>query len=778
MKRNICIFLAALFLLTGVPVLAESPYLTRGEVVEMLLEAADFYNPDVQKSDIIKGYEDGLLHEERSVTRAEALVMLSRAFEDLPTPTGHNARVALPKESFTDLPDWAVKELGYIFDAGLVAGTESGIFTPDANVTMGQMELFIDRVYALYGTNEKDDFYATVNKESLETLELIQGNPMAGTLYDMQFETLVTVVGLLYETIENSEKGTPGGRIAALYETILDTESRNAAGITPITSYLTAIDGADSLEDLAKLQVKISKELYANPFVGFSLETDYADSTRYIVEFQGYFPTLPKDVYLTEDMTQKAPYLAFLEALLVCSGETEEAAKEKVAAFWEYEKKLAADMLQPEEMQDVDKIYNLYSFDELCALFPMLDLEAQLAADGLTKEEKIMVTDPGLMHAVAESLTEENLQVLKTLMKLTVLYMWGPMLQEDFSVAVYDYQAALYGVENMYTPEEDAFRTVQAVMSEYLGRLYAEQFFGEAEKQEVKKMVEDILDIYARRIEDLPWMSAETKEKALKKLETMEIKIGYPDKWDASMENAEILGPEEGGTYFSNMMTLVDEARRVQSLAQGKPVDRKKWVLPTFSVNAAYVPDRNEIVLPAGILQAPLYDKDASYEENMGGIGYVIAHEITHAFDNDGAKFDKNGNAADWWTAEDFAKFEALCEDVVLFFDGAEGIPGVPTDGRLTLSENVADLGAAACITEAVQKKGGDLKVMYRAMANVWASTKTREVAMLYRTADMHSDDKLRINLVLMQLDAFHEAFDIKPGDGMYLAPEKRLKIW
>ena len=201
--------------------------------------------------------------------------------------------------------------------------------------------------------------------------------------------------------------------------------------------------------------------------------------------------------------------------------------------------------------------------------------------------------------------------------------------------------------------------------------------------------------------------------------------------------------------------------------------------MAAYTVNACYVPANNEIVFPAGILQAPLYDVNASREQNLGGIGYVIAHEITHAFDNNGAKFDKNGNAADWWTEEDYAAFQRLCDEVVAYYDGVEAAPGISCSGALTLSENIADLGAAQCILEAAQREDNpDLETLFRSVANTWCSTMPRDTAAYYATLDVHAPDKLRVNRVLQSLDEFYTTFEITEGDGMWLAPENRVSIW
>jgi len=259
----------------------------------------------------------------------------------------------------------------------------------------------------------------------------------------------------------------------------------------------------------------------------------------------------------------------------------------------------------------------------------------------------------------------------------------------------------------------------------------------------------------------------------------MQVKVGYPDSWETYLDNADIKSPEEGGTFFSNMISVQKAARAEMLSYQEKGVDKTQWVMAPYTVNACYNATANDITFPAAILQSPMYDVNASREENLGGIGYVIAHEITHAFDNNGAKFDEKGNAADWWTQADYAAFQAKCQAVVAWYDGRESAPGIPCSGELTLSENVADLGALRCIVECAGRLDDpDYAALFRTVAQTWASTAPRNTLEYLATADVHAADKLRVNRALQTIPQFYETFDIKEGDGMWVAPEERVSIW
>lgn len=777
-KRIIAAGMTAAILLTNTA-FAFDMYATRGETADMLLSAADDYNRNVKRSDIIKCYGgDGELHEDWNINRAEALVMLSRAFGTLPELTGHNARVALKSGDFTDIPEWAAPELTPVLDAGIAAGTADGNFSPYDDVTKEQMEIFIKRAYALFGTNEKDDFYAAVNKDALNKLELKPGRMMAGTLYDLQDDSMAEVDAIIRETIEKGgEKGSKEQKIADFYKNILDNDSRNKIGVAPIKPYLADIDSAKNVKELANVQTKLIEKLYTAPFAAFSITTDFKDNTKYIMSFSAMNPYLTKDFYLNGTEAQKASYFKYIKTVCEIAGEN--ITDKQIEDFYSLEKKLAEKELNPEDGNNIDKIYNVYTFDEIQSLFPSFDFGKVLEGLGLKKEDKILVMDEALTKEFAGLFSDENLETLKTAAKLSVLFSYGGALNTEFIDAANTFNQEFLGISGTYSDEELAAINVANIMPDYIGEIYAEKYFTEGAKQNVLKMVSDIVSVYKERINGLDWMSGETKKKAINKLDKMGVKIGYPDKWDTYLDNAQIKSKADGGSYFDNILEIANASVKYLSELQGNVPDKTKWAMYPYTVNACYSATSNDITFPAAILQPPMYDVNASYEENLGAIGYIIAHEITHAFDNNGAKFDENGNAADWWTEQDYTEFEKRCEKMVYFYDRQEGIPGVPMNGRQTLSENVSDQGAVQCITEVVSRlENPDYVKFYRSMAKAWASTKTREYAKYAAGTDVHSEDKLRVNRVVVNCDEFYKAFDITEKDGMWVAPAERVKIW
>lgn len=779
MKQFIAFCMSLIILITPFSVFSQDYDLSRGEAADMLLAAADFYNPGIQKNDILKGYDDGQLHEERGVSRAEALVMLSRAFGKLPETSGHNKNVALKKEDFSDIPLWAQAELENVFDSGIVAGTAKGVFSPDDNVTKDQMKLFIKRVYALYGENLKDDFYASVNKEILENIEILPGNLAAGTLESMQIQAAEQLEKIINKVVSGKNPmGTPEQKLADLYKCVIDVEKRNREGVSPIKEYIDKINDVKNIAELTMMHDVLSSELCINAFIGFNLTVDFEDSDKYVLCFDSMRPFMNREFYF-EEGKKKESYIKYLQTVLALGGETKEKSLSDSIKYFEFEKNIAENMLSAEEENDIKKVYNVNSYNKLCVMFPDFDLGNVLSDAGLAQSDRIIVTDKARVKKFSELYNQSNLDVLKIAMKLAVLSECGAALSEDFTRAKYELDKVILGKKGAHDIRQQAIFVLQSTMPEYLGSLYAEKTFDKASQKDVRKITNDIIDVFKRRIEDICWMSENAKAKAKTKLDSIEVKIGAPDISETYLDNVSIIPPENGGTYFSNMLAVKKEAIQYYGAMQFNEVNHNMWIMEPYTVNAAYNVSANDITLPAAVLQAPLYDINASYEEKLGGIGYIIAHEITHAFDSNGAKFDENGNIGTWWSEEDYISYESLCEKVVDFFDGEEIIPAVRNNGRLTLNENIADIGAVACITQLAKEKNGvDLKKLYIAVANTWVNTSSREYMAFAAQSDVHSNGKLRVNRVLVNFPEFYEAFDIGSDDGMYVPPEERILIW
>ncbi len=782
MKKRFLIGVIILSLLTSVVTSASyvvaaeesEDVLTRIEARDILLAAADDYNPGVTANDILRGYPDGIMREEDSVTRVQALIMLSRAFGDLPEPVGDSARWAVYPE-FSDIPQWAQEEAKDVLESGIVVGTEDGLLHPEEPLSERQLNLLIGRVYALFGTNLKDDFYTAINKTWLDNSVILPGYISGSSTSEIDYNNKQLLSEIIKEIVnEEQESGSKEDKIKTLYENALNWDARNAAGIDPIRPYLQAVAEAQTLDELMAAINTINSEIAAKIMLGFDYTVEKDDSSRKVLYFQTISSAIPREYYSDETVMDAYTQLISTRFKLIES----ETYEEDAATLVKFYENLAYASLSEEEKADVNLTYNVYTIDELQAMFSNVDLSAVLESSGLSRRETVIVEDSGLTEAVAALFTEENLELLKLATTHDLLVKFGSMLSHGFTDASDAFNAVFYGIESQ-TDEEVASNMVQSMLSDYLGQIYVERYFSPEAKADVENMIDDIIAVFSERIRTLDWMSETTKEKAIQKLSSITVNVGYPDKWDTPYDNVNLRSVEEGGSYFENQIELAKAFREKECAEFDEPMDWSRWFMTPYEVNAYYMAQANSINFPAGILQAPMYDINADYTENLGGIGYVIAHEIIHAFDNNGAQFDANGNQNNWWTEEDYSAFRELCSEVIAFYDGVESIPGIFCNGTLTIGENVADLGAVACITQLEgMEENPDYETLYRSMAQCWINTIGRSGAEYYSIIDTHAPDKLRVNRVVQSLDEFYETFDIKPGDGMYLPKEERVRVW
>ena len=746
--------------------------LTRGQVVETLLSAADDYSPDLKKEDIIRG-DGGGLHEDRPVTRAEAMVMLSRAFGPLPEPKGDARRSGYAGASFEDVPAWAGPEIGRLAEAGVLAGDGQGRLNPGSLVTEEQLDLMIRRVWALKGSNLKDDYYAAVNKQWLESSQIPAGEAANGAMYEMTAKINGQVMEIIQQAAQNKDAAGNEQKIGALYRGVLAVKQGQVEDLSPLKPYLQKIGEAKDMTELAQTANLLSRELGLRPLGGFSLTVDFKDSSRYMLQFSALSADLPKE-YFSVGGPVTDSYRQALAELLKLGGAGEEQAQAGAQRLMELERQLAEATMNVEDSSDVDKIYNLYTMDQLQALFPALDLAEMLEADGLKPEEKIVVSDPGLLEAAALWYTDENLEMMKDWVRLALIQGYGPTLSGKADQINAQFQQVFYGVDGSKSPEEQASLIVQQLLGNQIGQIYVQRHFSPKAKEDVTTMVKEFVQVYQDRIRKLDWMSPATKEKALHKLDTMTIKIGYPDSWDSYLDDMAFTD-----SYYENALAMTKASWAWQASCQGKPADKSLWAMTAYTVNAYYNAAANEIVFPAGILQAPFYDVNAPREQNLGGIGVVIAHEITHSFDNNGAKFDEKGNAANWWQPEDYQRFQQLCEKVRQVYDGPEAAPGFANNGAQTLSENIADLGGMACVLETAKSlENPDYNLLFSSMARCWTLTSGRDYLQMLANMDVHSFNKVRVNRTIQNFEEFYQAYEIGPGDGMYLPPQDRVQIW
>lgn len=747
---------------------AEAETATRGQVCEMLLKASDDYNPGVTEADIMKGFEDA----DQKVTRAEALVMLTRAFGEIPAATGNNAYLAITQAEFTDVPEWAAGELAGLFAAGIIEGRGEGVFAPDDPVTIDEMDLYIRRVYRLFGTNRKDDFYQAVNKEAFENTVIPEGAVAVGNIVnDVVTDQIVELVKEIASA--DQDKTSKAGKIKTLYENYLNKEARNEQGYEPLRPYLDEVDAAESVADLADTRA-------FGQFMKFLNSPDFKDSKHFANYFQCESINT-KDVYDGSNEAGKEILHDYVTTVLKLIGYSEEDAKAAFDEIFAIKKQIAEASLSMTDKLDVSKTYNVYTLDEICDLFQSVDVEKLFEKSGFQTRDKIIVQDVGAMENMAGLLVDQNLDALKDYAKYSLVDKYVEYMSDDFSQAKAAYSAAQSGAVGSVADETQAAMIVNNELASYVGELYAEKYVDEQAKADITKMIEDMIGIYRERITNLGWMSDETKEKAIKKLDTMAIKVGAPDKVSESpLDSKELRSYEDGGSLVENLMMIEDASDEEMPDYEGTEVDRTLWLMSPQTVNCQYNPILNDVTVYAGYLQATgAYKEDASYEQNLGALGTVIGHEISHAFDINGSQYDENGNAVNWWTEEDAAAFAGLCQDVINFYDGQEGAPGIAINGMQTLTENTADLGGLSVVLElASRTEDFNYEEMFESWASMWMNVYYRGILEQLVAADTHALDSVRINRTLQACDKFYETYGITENDGMWVAPEDRVSIW
>lgn len=634
----------------------------------------------------------------------------------------------------------------------------------------------------------QDDFYEATNREWLQNAQIKPGNVEQSTFNELsdQADQEIKIIfdTLLYGTSRDKLTETQK-KMIILYENVMNEEERNKQGIEPIKPYLKALKEIQTPEELLELLGQEEMSLF-NSLVMFQVMPDFKDSNRYVLEIGSSSLLLGDPDEYTKPSKQtvhkRTLLKEYLEHLLVLGGYRIDEAEQKIENAFVFEQKLAPSMWGQEAITQEDnlyeKIYNISSLKELeqsNITFRITDLMRNLGYD---QAKKIVIQEPKWLEQLNQIYTIDNLQLIKDYLEVHLFAEVANYLGKDFEEANKQYISKAYGVEGELPKEQIALDRVSSLFTDELGKLYISKYFSKEEKQEVENLVEDIINQYKVRLKKVDWMSKKTKKNAIKKLEAITVKVGYPKEWE-DYEGLEIKSYEEGGSLLQNMIKAALFSRSQALDRMNKKVDKEAFAIPVQMVNAVYSPNNNDITFPAAILQAPLYDANQSLEANLGGIGAVIGHEITHAFDPTGAKFDEKGNLKEWWTQEDYEKFAEKTKRVQDFYDQIEVFPGYKVNGDLTVGENIADIGGIATTLDLVEGLSkANYKDFFEAWAKVWRLRSTPEYEIEKLKIDVHAPHKVRVNAVLQQFERFYEIYNVTDKDKMYVKPEERLSIW
>jgi predicted metalloendopeptidase len=570
--------------------------------------------------------------------------------------------------------------------------------------------------------------------------------------------------------------------------------ARNKQGITPLAPYLAKINAVKNIKDLQKLMMETEAQGGGVGFFGIGIGADEKNSNRNVVSVGPGSLGLPdRDYYVSEDKDSKEKrekYVLHVAKMLQFLNESPEQAKANAEKIIALEIQMSKPRLDRVERRDSKKQYNPTSIADLQKMLPSIDWNTYIKGIGITKIDTIIVSQPRYMSSLQNLFNENKVDDWKAYMRWMLLRGASSQLSTTIETANWEfYGKTLTGALKQRPRQEKALQVVNGTVGEALGKLYVEKMFPAEAKEKAMKMIKNVMRAYEIRINNLTWMSAETKAKAVEKLNKLTIKIGYPDKWE-DYSALVVKSPEDGGSYFQNVRNISNWRWAKELDKLGKPVDKTEWGMSPQTVNAYYNPSYNEIVFPAAILQPPFYNYQADEAVNYGGIGGVIGHEISHGFDDQGATYNADGNLIDWWTAEDLSKFTSLGGALADQYSALEPLPGTHVDGKFTLGENIGDLGGVNAAYDGLQlylKENGNPGLIdgytpeqrfFISWSTIWRSKMRDEALKNQVKTDPHSPGMYRAYVPIQNVDAFYSAFDIKEGDGMFVAPEKRVKIW
>jgi putative endopeptidase len=587
---------------------------------------------------------------------------------------------------------------------------------------------------------------------------------------------------------KNAKPGSVKKRVSDFYLAAMDSAALEQMNAEPIRADLKRVNALRNNNQVLDEIVCQHSHGIGSPLFGFFVAQDRKHPDRMAVQFsQGGLSMPDRDYYLKSDARSKkiqGAQRAYIISLFTLSGTSEDQAKKSAEIIFAFEKKLAKAQMSRTEMRDPLKTYNKFSISDFTKTTPAIDWKVFLAKLNITDQDSMLVNVPKFFP-VADSLVKNApVDDLKIYLQWNLLRAAAPYLSKAFVDAEFAYNQTLTG-QKIQTPRwQRASNLTDGNIGELLGQLYVEQYFKPEAKARMNDLIGNLVKAYEIRIKQLDWMSDITKQKALAKLKAFHPKIAYPDHWK-NYDGLEITHK----TFLQNVRNANSWAFNDMISQLGKPVDRTRWGMTPPTVNAYYNPVNNEIVFPAGILQYPFFHPEADDAFNYGGIGAVIGHEISHGFDDSGSQYDKDGSLRNWWTAEDRKKFEAKAKLLQQQFDAYTVLDTLHVNGKLTLGENIGDLGGLNAAYEAfkmTEQGKSDKKIegftpdqrFFLAWAQVWRSKTLPDRTAQLILIDSHSPGEYRAIGAPSNMDAWYEAFNVQPGDKLYKKPEDRIKIW
>jgi putative endopeptidase len=632
-----------------------------------------------------------------------------------------------------------------------------------------------------------ENFYQYGNQKWLETTKIPADKSNYG-IFTMLDDTTRAQVRSLIEgaAATKGAKGSAAQKVGDLYQSVLNIDARNKAGIAPIQPLLSKIDAIESGEDIASVLGELSQSGIYGPVAAY-INNDAKDSDSYTVYVTQSGLTMPdRDYYLEDDeryVQLREQVKTYIADMLTFVGVDDPTSAAEV--IFNIETAIAQEHWTKVENRDPVKTYNKKSADEMQSLMGDFDWKLYAEKSGIGELTHFVVRQPSFFQAFGEQCASASVEDWKNYLRLRTIEGYAGRLSEEIEKRAFDFHStAIKGVTEQEPIWKRGVNVTGSVLGELVGQLYVENHFAPAAKARMNELVENLKRAFAKRIESREWMGDGTKKQALEKLSMFTTKIGYPDKWKdygpLAIDSPILAENQIASAHFEHQRELAK---------LGGPIDRTEWHMTPQTINAYYNPMMNEIVFPSAILQPPFSNMQADDAVNYGAIGAVIGHELSHGFDDKGSKYDGHGNLRMWWTEVDRANFEERAAGLVKQYDGYEPVKGNFVNGKLTLGENIGDLGGLNVAYEAYQLSLGGKEApiidgltgdqrFFLGWSQIWRRLYRRPELLNRLVTDPHSPSEYRVNGIVRNMDAWYDAFDVKPTDPMYLKPEDRVRIW
>lgn len=622
--------------------------------------------------------------------------------------------------------------------------------------------------------NLKNDYYTYINKDLLTKDKIKKGEYTWSTFKETQDKVDKDANNIIEELISSHQNEN----INIIYNQLLDETKRNKEGISTIKSYLNQIDSSSNINNFIKNAISIENNLNIDIFSNIKIDADFKDTNNNIVYFYPItfdFSTT-SDYYINEDyMNYKAIIKQYGIKLLKEYGYDANKAREVSRKLTTMYESIASTSKLSSDLEDISSYYNIITKDDLQKIYTNIDIDYYLKTKNIPQNTKFSIVDTKNYQVLNNYLTEDNLSLLKEYVKLKILENYSPYLSTNYSNLIYELNNKIYGLtEDTKTSKDHANDIIKSLFTYDIDEKYQSKYLTTQKKEYIENMINDIISYYEKNLKSLDWLSKQTKEKAIKKLKNIKINIGLQDDYPKYSINYNL---KENNTLVDNIIKIGSQIKAYELTKLN--TNKKDQAISQITVNAYYNPSDNSINFP--IASMNLFDIKNNYYQNLGSIGMVIAHEITHAFDDNGSKFDEHGNINNWWTQRDLSNYKKLKKKVIKYYNKYEVIDNEYINGKKTVNENIADLGAISCITNLANEKKAtnkELKQMYESLANMWATISTDEYQKLLLLQDTHSPAKYRVNATLSSTDAFYQLYNIKSLNKMYIPKKERISVW